>query len=134
MKAPRVNRLDDRDSRAGFSLVEVMVSIVIMAYGVLGLAGATMYSIREVSVSELNTKRAGAVQVAIETIHSQPFDSISTGIDTVGVFVVEWTATGGANSKLVELVSTGPGLVSTAQGPILSPTATDTLEFRVVRP
>jgi len=134
MTAPRENHPDEQDPRAGFSLLEVVVSMVIMAYGVLGLAGATMYTVREVSVSELNSKRAGAVQFAVETIRSQPFDLIATGSDTLGVFVVEWAATTVGNSKLLEVVSTGPGVVVTAQGPIISPTATDTLEFRVVKP
>lgn len=131
---PRTTSSNNNDPRAGFSLVEVMVSMVIMAYGVLGLAGATMYTIRGVSVSELNTERAAAIQVAREKIHSQPFDSLDTGTDTVGVFVLEWSSTMVVGSKLVELVSTGPGVVMTEQGPLISPARSDTLGFRVVEP
>jgi prepilin-type N-terminal cleavage/methylation domain-containing protein len=132
---PRDSRNPKPSSKDGFTLIEVMVSMVILVFGVLALGGTTMYVMRQVNVSDLWTERVAAVQSVVERVKAQPYDTVANGVDTLGAFAVEWRSwTEGARSKGVEVVSTGPGLVSTANGPMIDPAVVDTLYYQVVRP
>jgi len=132
---PKDSRNPKPSSRDGFTLIEVMVSMVILVFGVLALGGTTMYVMRQVFVSDLWTERVAAVQSVVERVKAQPYDTVANGVDTLGAFSVEWRSwTEGARSKGVEVVSTGPGLVSTANGPMIDPSVVDTLYYQVVRP
>lgn len=124
------------DDRAGFSLVELIVAILILAVGVLALAGSTAFVIRTVTVSDLNTQRAAALQTAVETLRAQPFTSLAAGSDTIAPFVVDWSvSTSGYNARIIEFVTTGPGLQAPGSGgmPVLSPEAADTFRYVITR-
>jgi prepilin-type N-terminal cleavage/methylation domain-containing protein len=120
---------------AGFTMVEVIVAIVVLTVGVLGMAGTTAYVVRQVTLGDLMTKRAVALQGAIEGLQAMPFDSVGSGTDSVGVFVVRWTSTAeSSTSRIVTLVTTGPGL-RTSSGdpfPVLGPDVADTFQYRVI--
>ena len=132
---PKDSRNPKPAPKDGFTLIEVMVSMVILVFGVLALGGTTMYVMRQVFVSDLWTERVAAVQSVVERVKAQPYDTVANGVDTLGAFSVEWRSwTEGARSKGVEVVSTGPGLVSTANGPMIDPSVVDTLYYQVVRP
>jgi len=132
---PKDSRNPKPAYKDGFTLIEVMVSMAILVFGALALGGTTMYVMRQVSVSDLWTERVAAVQSVVERVKAQPYDTVATGVDTLGVFSVEWRSwTEGARSKGVEVVSTGPGLVSTANGPMIEPFVADTFYYQVVRP
>jgi prepilin-type N-terminal cleavage/methylation domain-containing protein len=122
-------------SRDGFTLIEVVVAMVVLTFGVLGLAGSTMYLVNQVSVADLATERVAVVQSVVESLRAQPFDTVSSGIDSVGVFSVEWRSwVEGPRSKGIEIVSTGPGLVTTSDGPRILSAVADTFYYQVVRP
>lgn len=129
------NPSDDGGSRrAGFSLVEVIIAVVILAVGVLGLAGTTAYIVRQITLADLMTERAAARQTAIEKVNATPFAQLASGSDSVGVFFVEWTISGGGRSADVTVVTTGPGLSTSDSNPYptLGPGVADTFEFTVV--
>jgi len=120
--------------RGGFTIVEVVISIVILAVGVLGLAGTTGYIVRQITLADLMTERAAAFQTTIDKIQSRPFASLSSGSDSVGVFRVTWTAVeAGPQNKMVTIITTGPGLDRNSPFPALGPTVVDTFRFRVLR-
>ena len=124
-----------RKSRGGFSLAEVVVSMVVLIYGLLGLAGSTMYFVREVRVAELSTKRTVAVRSTLERARAMPFDSVGAGLDSVGEYELNWTATAETTrTKLIRVIATGPGLMSGANGPVIAAAAVDTIDFRTYRP
>jgi len=123
-----------RSARAGFSMVEVIIAIVILAIGVLGLAGTTAYVVRNVTLSDLMTERSAAFQTIVDRVQSLPFDSVDSGSDSIGVFSVAWSSVlDGPQNKIVTIVTVGPGL---ARNPIPTndPQQADTFEFRVLRP
>jgi Tfp pilus assembly protein PilV len=116
-------------------MVEVIAAIVILTVGVLGLAGTTAYVIRQVTLSNVVTQRAVALQSVIERVQAMPFDNVGSGSDSVGNFVVRWTsATETSASKLVTVVTTGPGLQATPSNPfpMLGPSVADTFVYRVI--
>ncbi|MBT8489015.1 MAG: prepilin-type N-terminal cleavage/methylation domain-containing protein [Gemmatimonadetes bacterium] len=119
--------------RSGFSLVEVIIAIVILAVGVLGLAGSTAYIVRQITFSDLLTERSIAFQTVIDRLQSLPYDSVLNGDDSVGVFYIRWEVTpDGAQSKMVRMWTTGPGMAN-APVPTNNPLHVDSFDFRVLR-
>ena len=116
-------------------MVEVIAAIVILTIGVLGLAGTTAYVVRQVTLSNVVTQRAVALQSVIERVQAMPFDNVGSGSDSVGNYVVRWTSsTETVASKLVTVVTTGPGLHATTSNPfpMLGPSVADTFVYRVI--
>ena len=119
--------------RSGFSLVEVIIAIIILAVGVLGLAGSTAYIVRQITFSDLLTERSVAFQTIIDRLQSLPYDSVQNGDDSVGVFYIRWEVTpDGAQSKVVRLWTRGPGMAN-APVPTNNPLHIDSFDFRVLR-
>ena len=120
------------EPRAGFTLVEVMVALIILTIGVLGLAATTMHGVRQTTLSELTTERSAALQSVIEELRATPYEKLSSGSDEVGIFKVEWTVTQGQRTKLVNIVTVGPGLTSASGVPSLGASVIDTFAYRIM--
>ena len=117
----------------GFTLVEVIVATIVLAAGLLGLAGATAQVIRQATLADLMTERAYAVQSVVEQVQATSFASVASGSDSVGSFSMSWGATSeSAASKVVTVVTSGPGLASTTGFAALGPNVVDTFTFRVI--
>ena len=124
------------DTRGGFTMVEVVVAMVVLAIGVLGLAGTTAYVVRQITLADVMTERAAAVQTAVERVQAADWEDLGTGHDSVGIYGVTWsTELVAAQLKEVTIVTTGPGLQSSDanQFPMLSQAVADTFHFRVLR-
>ena len=122
-----------REGNGGFTMVEVIAAIVILAVGVLGLAGTTAYVVRQVTLANVMTERAVGLQTVVEKVQAMPYDSVKTGVDTVGKFMVTWSsATETAASKLVTIITTGPGVSSAGGFPALGSNVADTFVYRVI--
>ncbi|MDT8342606.1 MAG: prepilin-type N-terminal cleavage/methylation domain-containing protein [Longimicrobiales bacterium] len=121
--------------RAGFTLVEVMVALVILAVGILGLAATTMYAVRQTTFGEITTERSAALQSVLERLRAMEFDSVRSGTDSVGTFQVNWRVVEASRTKIVEVVTLGPGLASAPGAPpSLAPSVADTFVYRIHRP
>jgi prepilin-type N-terminal cleavage/methylation domain-containing protein len=124
-----------KPGHAGFTLVEVIIAIIILAVGLMGMAGTTALVIRQVTLADVATERSAAVQTTIERLRALPFDSVSTGSDSVGIFDIEWTVSTFQNQwKVVRVISTGPGTARGGGFPILSGSVPDTFTYRIIRP
>ena len=100
-------------SGAGFSLVELVMALFVLSFGVLGLATTTLFVTRQLTLSEVTTARATAVQSVMERLRATPYDSIGAGQETIGPMVVSWSVTvANAQTKTIRIVSVGPGQVS----------------------
>lgn len=122
-----------RDRRAGFSMVEVIIAIIILTVGVLGLAGSTAYIVRQITFSDLLTERSVAFQTVIDQLQSLPYDNVVAGDDSIGVFYIRWTVTDdGPQSKIVRLWTRGPGMAN-APVPTNNPLHIDSFDFRILR-
>lgn len=119
--------------RRGFSLVEVVIAIVILAVGILSLGSSTAFIIRQITLGDVMTERAVAFQTVVNRIQSMPYDDVTTGTMTVGVFVVDWQAGPGAQSKLVRIRTTGPGMGATTGAPTNNPQLVETFSIRILR-
>ena len=86
-------------------------------------------------LADLTTERSYALQTVVEQLQATSFAAVGTGNAAVGSFNLEWVALAeSGTSKIVTVVTAGPGLASTAGGgfPALSPTVVDTFTFRVI--
>ena len=124
--------------RAGFSLVELVMSVLVLAFGVVGLATTTVFITRQLTMAEVTTARAVATRSVMERIRATPYDLIGPGGDTIGPMVVSWTVTDSTpQTKTLDIVTLGPGRVSASESqsaPMLSGSVVDTLLYKVLRP
>jgi type II secretory pathway pseudopilin PulG len=130
--------LDDArpsQARGGFTIVEVIAAIVVLTVGLLGLAGTTAYIIRQVTLANVMTERAVALQSVVEKVQAMDFATVGSGSDSTGSFRMSWTSADETSaSKLVTVITVGPGL-HTSPGrpfPMLGPSVADTFVYRVI--
>ena len=123
-------------SRAGFTMVEVIIALLILTIGILGLAGTTGLVVRQVTGSKIATERTAALQSAIENVRAVGFaDLTGTTTRTIGNYQVTWTVTDAGASKLVQITTTGPALEpTTGNMTAINPSATETYTYRMIRP
>lgn len=125
-------------AKSGFSMIELVMAIFVLAFGVLGLAETTLFVTRQLTLAEVTTARAVATQSVMERLHATVFDSIAEGGDTIGAMIVSWTVTANTvQSKALRIVTLGPGQASMSGGlstPTLSSAVADTINYRVLRP
>jgi len=134
--ADRTTGWERRSPRAGFSLIEVIVALVVLTVGLLGLAAGTGWMIRTVQFGQIETARSTALQSAVESVRAVPFASMASGSETYGEHAVEWTLGGGdQRSRVVQFVVSGPGRerLTGAGMPTVVPNAVDTFTYRIVR-
>jgi prepilin-type N-terminal cleavage/methylation domain-containing protein len=118
--------------RGGFTIIEVIIAMIILTVGVLGLAGTTAYFIRQTTLSDLMTERSTAFQTILDRLQSQPYDSVTSGTDSVGIYAVAWSSVNnGSQNKTVTLITTGPG--TRGAPPRSDPQVVDTFQFRLLR-
>ncbi len=87
-----------RDSR-GFSSVEIMVSMMILASVVMGTAATSTTALHVASSGEEQSDMAAAVQYQLETL-LQDYDALTSGSATVGDYAMKWEVTGTDPKKL----------------------------------
>ncbi len=107
--------------------------MVILAVGVLGLAGTTAYIARQVTLGDLMTERSVAMQTIVDRLQSLPYASVTSGADSIGIFRVTWmSVASGSQNKIVTIITRGPGLSRGAM-PTNDPQRVDTFTFRILR-
>lgn len=111
-----------------------MVALIILTVGVLGLAATTVWVVRQSTLAELTTERSAAVQTVVERLRASDYATLASGSDSVGRFDVKWSVVDGNRSKLVTLVTVGPGLSSGTGMPSLGGNVADTFDYRIMEP
>lgn len=121
----------------GFTIVEVIVATVVLTTGLIAMAGSTLLVVRQITMSELASKRTAAQQSALERIGAMAYDQLGTGTDSVPGFVMTWSSVPvGPQSKLITVVTRGPGMSKSANRgfPMLVDGVADTITYRRVKP
>ena len=77
--------------RAGFTLVELLVAMMIFAVGMLALAATAGSVTRMMGGAKRQTMAAAAAQSRIERIRSSPCGTLASGADTVRGIISTWT-------------------------------------------
>jgi type IV pilus modification protein PilV len=79
--------------RAGFTLVELLVAMMVFAVGMLGLAATAGSVTRMMGGAKRQTIAAMVAQSRLERIRSSPCSTLLGGTDTVRGIVSAWTVT-----------------------------------------
>jgi hypothetical protein len=123
--------------RAGLSLVELVIAMLILTVGLLGMAAGTGWMVRSMDLARLETARSAALQEGIEFVRDTPFENLGAGQLAAEDFDVTWSLVEqDMNSVLLEFVVEGPGRAPGSVGPgsVISMTVADTLRYRINRP
>lgn len=118
----------------GFSLVEVIVAILVLSFGLLTMAASTGYVYNQLRSTAFDTQRNLARQAATEQIRGMFWDSIPTTARTMtrGRYTIVYRASLPTNMvKLVTVITVGPGYRT---GKAVRQTVADTASFEVVKP
>jgi prepilin-type N-terminal cleavage/methylation domain-containing protein len=78
--------------RAGFTIVEVIVAIMILTVGVLGLAGASAVVTRMMGSAEVQSDAASIAATRFETLRGTRCP-VASGSVTAGGITERWSAT-----------------------------------------
>lgn len=77
--------------RAGFTLVELIVAIMVFAIGMLGLAATAASVTRLMGGAKRQTIAANVAQSRLERLRSSPCATLAGGVDTTRGVVNKWT-------------------------------------------
>lgn len=112
-------------------MVELIVAILILAIGLLGLAGTTGFVVRQTTFAEVTTERSMALQSVVESLRAEPYGSLGSGSTTIGPIQASWSvvATGG-NSTTLEVITVGQGIRTVGGVPSLADGVADTTFIR----
>ena len=80
-------------NRAGFTLVELLVALMVFAVGMLGLAATAGSVTRMMGGAKRQTIAATVAQSRLEKLRSSPCASITSGSETVRGVTNTWTVT-----------------------------------------
>lgn len=85
-------------SRAGVSLIEVVVAILVLAVGVLALAGSAAVTLRRMSDTARGTAAASVARSRAESSFSRSCAALGSGNERMPGLRSEWSIAGGAGS------------------------------------
>jgi prepilin-type N-terminal cleavage/methylation domain-containing protein len=108
----------------GFTVIEVMVAVMVLAVGILAIASSSALVTRFILQGQLDTEATALAHQQIERFRSVPCDSVSSGGDTLGTFQLTWdTATTGINKAMqLTLIVSSPTLLDGRSNKVFSTT------------
>ena len=101
-----------RDDASGFTLIETMIALAILAFGILTIAAMQLSGIRGNAFAADLSEATAVSQREVETLLSIPYTALANGNDTVTgsrgtVFTRTWTVTSPtADIRVITVVST----------------------------
>ena len=104
MSGPTINR-------EGFSLVEVIVAILVLSFGLLAMAASTGYVATQLRSTTWDTQRNLARQQVMEQLKATIFANVATNTTgrAIGQYTVRWNVTNlNSAQRRVQLITTGP--------------------------
>lgn len=125
---------DVKKNQDGFSLVEVVIAIMVLSFGLLAMAASTGYVATQLRSTTFDTQRNLARQRVAEQLRSTIFTNVTTNTtgQTVGRYTVRWNVTNvNAAQRRVQIITAGPAYRA-GQG--ARTTVTDTATIVIVSP
>ena len=81
-------------NEGGVALVEILVSIIILAGALLSLAAASGHAARQMYDSRRELRMWSAVQSQVDSLRAAGFNNLVAGSATVEGYPVSWSVTG----------------------------------------
>jgi len=73
------------ESEAGFGLVEALIAAIVLAIGLMAVAGLSMTTAGHERLARWQSDQAMAAQLALARAYQQDFDSVSSGSTDIDV-------------------------------------------------
>lgn len=103
-------------SQAGFTLIEALIAIVILAFGLIAITNLFLVAASSNTIGNATTAAAAQASERLETLKAIPFNQLGAdGTDTrdiqgVGQIVTQWDVTGtGPNGFFIRVRSEAQG-------------------------
>ncbi|MDH3225443.1 MAG: hypothetical protein OEO23_17110, partial [Gemmatimonadota bacterium] len=64
------------NNQRGGSILEVVIALIVLSFGMLGMATTTAMAVRQTTLAEITSRRVAASQQVAERLRSIPFDSM----------------------------------------------------------
>jgi prepilin-type N-terminal cleavage/methylation domain-containing protein len=94
-------------SESGFTITELLISVVIIAIGVVGFASAVGLASTELWMGGRDTEVSMLLNEQAEKLKATPYDLVQTDSSASGPYMLSWEVQGG-NPKRVVLSATIP--------------------------
>ncbi len=78
------------EGRSGFTITELLLSVIIISVGVVGFASAVGLVATELRIGGRDTEVAALLADQAERIKSLSYDAVTEGSRGVGEYVLEW--------------------------------------------
>ena len=95
-------------TRAGLTLIEVVIAILILSVGALALAGSSAVMVRRLSDSARNSVGASVGRSRIESSLAAPCSALTGGSEQILGVRSDWSVAGAQNSADIKLRVTYP--------------------------
>jgi prepilin-type N-terminal cleavage/methylation domain-containing protein len=93
--------LSKLQERNGFSITEILISIVIIAVGVIGLASAVSFAATELWYGDRDTHLSMLITDQMERLKAAGYDAVTPGQRSEAGYVLEWIVEGSAPKKVI---------------------------------
>ena len=112
---PVRNRRGDARRRAGMTLIEVMIAIMLLAIGVAGMAAIQILAMRDEAIAREDNDASRIARDVLEQIQRMPFASVAV---TAAYEEPAWIQTAGYDPGEVPVSVRTPDVVDTPSGEI----------------
>ena len=100
--------------RRGFSLVEILVAVTLLACAMMSLAGAAALGLSQMGKARQDLDYSADVQQVADSLVGRGWGNVSTGSSTIRGRPVSWTvSTINPNSQKINLIVTRRGQAQT---------------------
>jgi prepilin-type N-terminal cleavage/methylation domain-containing protein len=101
--------------RAGFSLVEVLVAMTLLAMVMMSLGGAATLGLAQMSKAKQDLQYSADVQQVTDSLVAKGWSNVASGSSTIRGRQVAWTVTTvNTNSQMVAIVVQRRGQANTS--------------------
>jgi prepilin-type N-terminal cleavage/methylation domain-containing protein len=102
------------ETERGFSLVEILVAVTLLAVGMMSLAGAAALGLSQMGKARQDLHYSADVQQVADSLVSVGWNKVSSGATTIRGRAVSWTVTTiSPNSQKVDVVVSRRGQAQT---------------------
>jgi prepilin-type N-terminal cleavage/methylation domain-containing protein len=88
-------------SRRGLTLIEMMIAVIVMAIGVMGLAGTASYVTQQMGGGNMQTIAAGLSTKVADSLSARRCSSLVSGSQTNRGVTVSWTVADSTRTRWV---------------------------------
>jgi prepilin-type N-terminal cleavage/methylation domain-containing protein len=110
-----MRRSDSAQSREGFSLIEILVSVSLLSLVLLGLSGAAALGLSQMSKARQDLQYSADIQQVTDSLVAMGYQKVANGSTTIRGRSVAWTvSTVNTKSQKIAVVAQRRGLANTS--------------------